>query len=205
MSVTLSRPARTRPNMGNRTRRQFLSELGWCGVGGLVGLQLAACSRRRDPPAIAMPAPGELRLLSLAEYLTLAAACERILPADADPGALDLGVPRYIDAALADGDEEERTKNVRAGLARLDAAARDRFDAPLHLCKNASQDALLSEWAHATSGLQAPFFRRLLALTLEGAFCDPTYGGNRNGAGWRLIGFEADPFAPWRRNGHRNG
>src|SRR6185503_19946361 len=29
---------------------------------------------------------------------------------------------------------------------------------------------------------------------IEGYFCDPVYGGNRNAAGWRLVGF---PGAQW--------
>jgi gluconate 2-dehydrogenase gamma chain len=33
------------------------------------------------------------------------------------------------------------------------------------------------------------FFAMLWQNTLEGYFADPLYGGNRNMAGWRLIGF----------------
>jgi gluconate 2-dehydrogenase gamma chain len=35
----------------------------------------------------------------------------------------------------------------------------------------------------------AQFFALLLQNTQEGFFADPIYGGNRNMAGWRLIGF----------------
>ena len=37
------------------------------------------------------------------------------------------------------------------------------------------------------------FFARLLAITMEGFFSDPIYGGNRNKAGWRMIGFPGLP------------
>jgi len=30
--------------------------------------------------------------------------------------------------------------------------------------------------------------------TIEGFFCDPVYGGNRDAVGWRLVGF---PGAQW--------
>jgi gluconate 2-dehydrogenase gamma chain len=30
--------------------------------------------------------------------------------------------------------------------------------------------------------------------TVEGFFCDPAYGGNRDAVGWRLVGF---PGAQW--------
>jgi gluconate 2-dehydrogenase gamma chain len=33
------------------------------------------------------------------------------------------------------------------------------------------------------------FFESLLAMTIEGYFCDPVYGGNRDMAAWRMIGF----------------
>ena len=35
----------------------------------------------------------------------------------------------------------------------------------------------------------AQFFTLLLANTMEGFFADPIYGGNRDMAGWKLIGF----------------
>ena len=33
------------------------------------------------------------------------------------------------------------------------------------------------------------FFEALLAATLEGFFGDPVHGGNRDMAGWKLVGF----------------
>ncbi len=35
----------------------------------------------------------------------------------------------------------------------------------------------------------AEFFALLLQNTQEGFFADPIYGGNRNMAGWKLVGF----------------
>ena len=35
----------------------------------------------------------------------------------------------------------------------------------------------------------ARFFELMLANTMEGFFADPIYGGNRDMAGWKLIGF----------------
>jgi gluconate 2-dehydrogenase gamma chain len=37
------------------------------------------------------------------------------------------------------------------------------------------------------------FFQRLLQLTMEGFFADPIYGGNRNKASWRMLGFPGLP------------
>jgi len=35
----------------------------------------------------------------------------------------------------------------------------------------------------------AVFFDMLLKMTVEGFFADPVYGGNRDMAAWRMIGF----------------
>ncbi len=37
------------------------------------------------------------------------------------------------------------------------------------------------------------FFEALLQLTMEGFFADPIYGGNRNKASWRMVGFPGLP------------
>jgi gluconate 2-dehydrogenase gamma chain len=37
------------------------------------------------------------------------------------------------------------------------------------------------------------FFGRLLAMTMEGFFSDPIYGGNRNKVAWKMLGFPGLP------------
>ena len=37
------------------------------------------------------------------------------------------------------------------------------------------------------------FFAQLLALTMQGFFSDPVYGGNRNKASWAMLGFPGLP------------
>ena len=41
--------------------------------------------------------------------------------------------------------------------------------------------------------LTQKFFARLLTLTMEGFFGDPIYGGNRNKASWKMLGFPGLP------------
>lgn len=57
----------------------------------------------------------------------------------------------------------------------------------------ADQDAVLSDLEAGRIDLSgfssAVFFDTLLANTIEGFFSDPIYGGNRDMAGWRMIGF----------------
>ena len=37
------------------------------------------------------------------------------------------------------------------------------------------------------------FFEALLTITMEGFFADPIYGGNRNKAGWKMVGYPGLP------------
>jgi gluconate 2-dehydrogenase gamma chain len=46
----------------------------------------------------------------------------------------------------------------------------------------------------ADLGLLRSFFAVVREHTVEGYFCDPVYGGNRDAVGWRLVGF---PGAQW--------
>jgi gluconate 2-dehydrogenase gamma chain len=50
----------------------------------------------------------------------------------------------------------------------------------------------------------AVFFDTLLKMSIEGFFCDPVYGGNRDMVAWRMIGFPgayADYFEAVDRQG----
>jgi gluconate 2-dehydrogenase subunit 3-like protein len=155
------------------TRRRFLE------LGASATALVLACRRERSIPA--------LIALTDAEYAATAAACERILPRDEDPGAIDLGVADYVDRALA-GDRAGWRDRFRAGLRGLDDAARRRAGAPFGELAAALQDQILDDWQDGTPA-QVEFVRMLIELTFEGAFGDPSHGGNRDGRGWQLIGF----------------
>jgi len=126
-----------------------------------------------------------LQVLTAAEARTLAAVAELILPADDTPGARDLGVIHFIDRALGSF-AASMLDTIRAGIADLEAAARE-AGAPAEgfaALPAERQRALLTDIE------SSDFFFLARTLTLLGAFADPAYGGNRGGAGWRLIGFE---------------
>lgn len=60
------------------------------------------------------------------------------------------------------------------------------------------QDQPSDQQADADGAVDHGILHRLFAVirehTVEGYFCDPVYGGNRNAVGWRLVGF---PGAQW--------
>jgi gluconate 2-dehydrogenase gamma chain len=156
-------------------RRGFLQ------AGALGGLILAGCERPADSatPAAATPS------LTPSERADLEAIASRILPSDdGTPGAKEANVIGFIERALTTF-HAFRLPGFQAGLADLSRRAGGSFAA----LPPERQDALLHE-IEAT-----PFFEGIRALTLCGMFGDPSWGGNREQAGWKLLGF--DPRAIW--------
>jgi gluconate 2-dehydrogenase gamma chain len=131
-----------------------------------------------------------LRTFTPQVYTTLGAACERLLPRDQDPGAIDLGVPAYIDQALTSPELAQIRTLLQRALPDLDEKARQRHGGKgFHEIATDDQDALLSELQQGKDHA----FDMLLTLTLEGAFGDPKYGGNVGKRGFAMIGFTPDP------------
>jgi hypothetical protein len=75
------------------------------------------------------------------EARTAAAVFDRLFPAAQNgPGAVEIGVLIYVDRALA-GAYRDKAEAYRIGLAALDLAARQRYDAPFADCAAEQQDA----------------------------------------------------------------
>ncbi len=148
----------------------------------------------------------------------LKAAVGRLIPADAlGPGALEAGVAFFIDQQLAgpfgrgeawymqgpwkEGTDEQgyQLKLTPAQLYRAAIAAVDEHCRKTRAGKSfaqltaSAQDEVLhglEQGEIALNGLPAKeFFHMLLQNTNEGYFADPIYGGNRDFAGWKLLGF----------------
>jgi gluconate 2-dehydrogenase gamma chain len=82
----------------------------------------------------------------------------------------------------------------RAGIKGVDTWCRGRFDNRRFAeLGPADQDQVLSQLEGGSitvDGVDAgDFFRLLLENTTEGFFADPLYGGNKDMAAWRMIGF----------------
>ena len=125
---------------------------------------------------------------------TVEAFTERLMPgAPGKPGDRDAGVLNYIDLALA-GAYADLQDFYRHGLAQLDQYSRETYREPFVRLSAGQQEAVITalEQGKAT-GFAWPtaqaFFETLRTHTMEGLFADPVYGGNRDFAGWRLVGF----------------
>jgi hypothetical protein len=192
--------------MSRLTRRDALVAVGSAGLASgatWLGLHLPrahgqsqAATPLVDGGAAATALPKGIETLRAAEYLTLVAASERIFPRDESPGAEDLGVAAYVDAALSDDDEPRWAEGFREGLARFDAACKERFAVPYHLARVADQESLIAEWAEGTDAANAHFVHQLIVATLEGALSDPIHHGNAGGRGWAAVGLRPDPYSP---------
>ena len=165
-----------------------------------VPLTALTASAQRGPTALS---PVQMRILE--------AFIDRLIPRDEmGPGAVDAGVQTYVDRVLAGPNAAEKNSFVQ-GLAAVDAYARRVHGAPLAELSPEQRDTVVA----AMETENAPFFNRVLRLTLEGMFGDPYYGGNRSFAGWDLIRYPGPRQAvdaalqkmdvypdPYRRSAH---
>jgi gluconate 2-dehydrogenase gamma chain len=184
------------------TRRAFLVRAA-AGAGAVAGAGLVpdVSAQNREPhKEAAAPVPAQPHrvehgvFLNDANTATIAAFTERLMPGAPDkPGARDAGVVRYIDLALA-GAYADLQDFYRRGLAQLDAYCRKTYREPFSQLDAARQDAVITalEEGKAT-GFTWPtaqeLFNTIRTHTMEGMFADPIYGGNKEFAGWRLVGF----------------
>lgn len=82
----------------------------------------------------------------------------------------------------------------RRGIEFVDAYAQSQFQNDFVDLTPEQQDQILTAMDEDTvTGFEGPsgraFFTQLRNHTIEGMFGDPMYGGNRNLAGWKLIGY----------------
>jgi gluconate 2-dehydrogenase gamma chain len=125
---------------------------------------------------------------------TITTFTERLMPgAPGKPGARDAGVLNYIDLALS-GAYADQQDFYRRGLASLETYCRATYQEPFRRLNAAQQDEVITALeAGKATGFTWPsavvFFNTVRTHTMEGMFADPIYGGNRDFAGWRLVGF----------------
>jgi gluconate 2-dehydrogenase gamma chain len=165
------------------------------------------------PPVTA----GAFAYLTPAEIAFLDAAVSRLIPADSlGPGAKEAGVTFFIDQQMAgpfgraetwymQGPWKEGTEQqgyqlkltpaqlYRVGIRGTDDYSRRTFKKSFVELGAADQEKILHGLEKGEIELAgAPakeFFAMLWQNTNEGFFADPIYGGNRDFAGWKLVGF----------------
>ena len=180
-------------------RRTFLVRA-IVGTGAIAGAELVPAQNTESPKEANAPAQSHSAedrhgaFFNRDDAATVGAFTERLMPgAPGKPGAHDTGVLNYIDLALA-GAYADLQDFYRRGLAQLDALCRKRYSEPFVQLNAARQDEVIrglelgaaTEFAWPTA---QEFFNTIRTHTMEGMFADPIYGGNKDFAGWRLVGF----------------
>lgn len=193
-------------------RRAFI--VGAVGAGAVAGTGLVQAAYAKTPkakpttrPAVPHPAAAHAPAADHAEPFdghglffndeqgaTVAAFAERLMPGEPGlPGATDANVLNYIDLALA-GAYADLQDFYRRGLAQVDAWCRMTYGRPFATLGAVQQDEVIGALEQGKAGgFEFPtaqaFFNTLRTHTMEGMFADPAYGGNKDFAGWRLVGF----------------
>ena len=126
-----------------------------------------------------------ISLLTAAEAVDVEAVAAQIVPSDDSPGAREAGAIYFIDKALATF-FSQLASDYRAQLASFQAGYRERYPAAKSFPSLTSEQQI--EYLKTID--ETPFFNTTRLLTLLGMFTLPEYGGNRDGLGWKLIGFE---------------
>jgi gluconate 2-dehydrogenase gamma chain len=139
---------------------------------------------------------GQFKVLTPVEMETLRAIADRLFPATDTPGAVEIGALDYIDLALA-GDYAALVPLYRRGLRSVNRLAQSKFGKQFSELMEGQQEAVLAEFeTGSVRGFKkaAEFFEAVRYHVLEGVFCEPQYGGNKNMIGWRLVDFPGQQF-----------
>jgi gluconate 2-dehydrogenase gamma chain len=210
-----------------QSRRNFL-----LGSAALAPAIAAGHANAQEPE---MPAPGDLSKSAPApatlttpdyrpgyftadEWRFVTAACDRLIPKDdIGPGAVELGVPEYIDRQMQTGygdggiwymqgpfppakpefgyqSKLTPKEQYRLGIRAIDNHCRQALGKVFADLSAQQQDSVLKDVEggkiKADDVPLATFFSSfLLANTLEGYFGDPMYGGNKDMAAWKMISY----------------
>jgi hypothetical protein len=166
-------------------RREFLQWSGGVWATALATRPLALLAATQSTMPVA---------LNSAQWQSVAAICEQIIPTVDGCGAGTANCVNFIDKLLA---HEERTALpfYRQGLLEIDRHAARQWQkkfAALNAeqqvkCLEDLEDGLIADWPAAID--QKAFFTTLRFHTILGFLAAPKFGGNADFAGWRAMSF----------------
>src|SRR5215472_2164759 len=189
------------------SRRHFLSR----GVTGISAVWASAhwpallTAATHAHQAAKSAAPPKFEFFSADEAKEIDAITSRIIPADDTPGAHEAGVVYFIDRGLITFSVDEQ-KTYREGLPELQSRVAEMFqgkskfseltpeqqDEVLHSFDDSSQQGQRQRGGLRSRPGAQNFFETLRQHTIAGFLIDPDYGGNRDAAGWKVIGRERE-------------
>jgi gluconate 2-dehydrogenase gamma chain len=167
------------------SRRHALRSLSAVAAAGALDWAAIAQAGHEAHAAARSSEPITYTLLGAADAADVEALTSQIIPSDDTPGAREAGVTFFIDRALGSFFAHWRPGFMQ-GLAGFQAAVRAAHPQAASFAALSSERQI--EFLHSVD--QTPFFEQARLLTACGMFSNPSYGGNRGGIGWKLLGFE---------------
>lgn len=232
------------------SRRRFMKNTGMVAggvvggslLGGLLTRQFQSNEEAQTKSDVADFQEARMFFSRDEDFAILTAATERLFPEDENgPGAIELGVPYFIDKQLAgswgtnakeymrdpflqneevhehqhkDSDQDKsgphtsvkpptptpryqsrmnRGEVFLVGIRKIEDVSQENFDEKFINLKEEEQDEVLQMFENGDVDIDGiasvTFFNLLLQTTIEGAFADPLYGGNKNMMGWKMKEF----------------
>ena len=137
------------------------------------------------------PALEALETLTAAEAEVLEAICDCLIPSDeSGPGAKEARAAHYIDRSLASHNSDSRACYLQS-LTALNEQSQKNYGANFEHIARDKQEALIEALQNDQIPGCSPSSRGFFALvrdhTIDGTFCDPYYGGNRDFIGWDML------------------
>ena len=179
-------------NDSTTSRREFLAATGALAAGWLGTDPRAFVHAMEAARAAEQGEPFRYEVLTADQAADLEAIAAQIIPTDEDlPGAKEARAVVFIDRALATFQAGQK-ESLIAGLDDLNGRASERWPGSGRFAELSAgrQHELLVEIE------ETPFFQQVRFGTLVGTFAHPQWGGNYEGAGWKILGFE--PRFVWR-------
>lgn len=162
------------------TRRLWLSQ-----CVGIAALADVAAAQQHAHEAAKSSNPPPFQTLDAATAAEIDALTSQIIPSTDGPGAHEAGIVYFIDRALSTFDSDRR-ESYRTGMASVQQKRKEMFPSSSTIAGLKSPDQI--QLIHAIE--KTDFFELLRTHTLYGFLGNPSYGGNRDRVGWKLIGFE---------------
>ncbi len=175
------------------TRRDFLALGGASAITVWLGTDPRAFKRALDATRSAAEGhPVQFEVLTAEQAEDLEAIAAQIIPSDDDvPGAREAKAIVFIDRSLASF-ASGQLDQILEGLAELNGRVVARGGEATRFAQLRADDqvTLLIEIE------DTPFFWRVRSSTLVGTFAHPNWGGNHEGTGYEILGF--DPRFIWQ-------
>jgi len=204
--------------IGRREFLTTVSVVGAASASALAPVTAEAEAASQTPAAQHTPEAAGYTYLKPSEQAFVEALVDHMIPKDELTGSgTEIGIATYIDRALAgswgkgdrlykEGPWQRGTPNqgyqlpltpaelYRAGIQGSNAYCRKTFGKDFDRCTAEQKETFLNDLAGNKitfdGGLPGrAFFSMFYENVMEGLFADPIYGGNKDKAGWKMIGF----------------